>query len=154
VTRELVCEPAEAKQRPDSSYAAQFSLPYGMAACLTRRRFGLQEIEKPVYSDAQLLALAKKVRYAIDPKAGFPRTRTGEVIVTLKNGTTLRERDEINPDEPATADAIVQKFFENAELAIGRSRAERVRDAVLTLDAQRDVSALTQLLGNRSVEEA
>ena len=26
VTRELVCEPAAAKRRPDSSYAAQFSL--------------------------------------------------------------------------------------------------------------------------------
>ena len=148
MTRELVCEPAEAKRRPDSSYAAQFSLPYGMAACLTRKRFGLQEIEEPVYSDPQLLELATKVRYEIDPNAGFPKTRTGEVIVTLKNGTKLRERNEINPDEPATAAAIDQKFFANTDMTIERSRAEQIRDVILSLDEQRDVLALTRLLGS------
>jgi len=147
MTRELVCEPAEAKRRPDSSYAAQFSLPYGMAACLTRKRFGLQEIEEPVYSDAQLLELAKKVHYDIDPNAGFPKTRTGEVIVTLKDGTQLRKRNEINPDEPATAEAIVEKFFANTDMAIERSRAEQIRDVILSLEKQRDVLALTRLLG-------
>jgi 2-methylcitrate dehydratase PrpD len=146
MTRELVCEPAEAKRRPDSSYSAQFSLPYGMAACLTRKRFGLAEIEEPTYTDPHLLDLAGKVHYAIDPNAGFPRKRTGEVIVTLKNGTQLRERNEIDPDEPAPADAIVEKFFANAEMAIDRARAERIRDAVLALEAQPNVQALTKLL--------
>jgi 2-methylcitrate dehydratase PrpD len=146
MTRELVCEPAEAKRRPDSSYSAQFSLPYGMAACLTRKRFGLAEIEEPAYTDPRLLDLAGKMHYAIDPNAGFPKKRTGEVIVTLKNGTKLRERNEIDPDEPASAEAIVQKFFANAEMAVDRSRAERIHETVLALDAQRSVHALMELL--------
>ncbi len=146
VTRELVCEPADAKGRPESSYIAQFSLPYGMAACLTRKRFGLEEIEEPAYTEPALLALAKKVHYEIDPNAGFPRTRTGEVIVTLKNGTKLRERNEINPDEPATAEAIMQKFFANAEMAIDRSRAEEIRDTVLALEDQPGARAVMGVL--------
>ena len=146
MTRELVCEPAEAKRRPDSSYIAQFSLPYGMAACLTRKRFGLEEIEEPAYTEPRLLELAKKVHYEIDPNAGFPKTRTGEVIVTLRNGTKLRERNVIDPDEPASAEAIERKFFENAGIAIDRSRAQKVRDAVLALDEQPDVHAITGLL--------
>src|SRR5262245_2901146 len=136
VTRELVCEPADAKRRPASSYIAQFSLPYGMAACLTRKRFGLEEIEEPAYSEPALLALAQKVHYEIDPNAGFPKKRTGEVIVTLKNGTKLRERNEIDPDAPAAADEIERKFFVNAEMAIDRSRAEAIRDVVLSLEEQ------------------
>jgi 2-methylcitrate dehydratase PrpD len=146
ITRELVCEPAEAKRRPASSYIAQFSLPYGMAACLMRKRFGLEEIDEPAYSEPALLALAQKVHYEIDPNAGFPRTRTGEVIVTLKNGTKLRERNEIHPDEPAAEAAIVQKFFANARMTMERSRAERIKDAILTLEAQSDARAIMRLL--------
>ena len=146
MTRELVCEPAAAKRRPDSSYIAQFSLPYGMAACLTRKRFGLAEIEEAAYTEPALLALAGKVHYEIDPNAGFPKKRTGEVIVTLRNGTKLRERDEIDPDEPAPAEAIERKFFANAEMAIDRSRAERIRDAILALEKQRGAPALMRLL--------
>ena len=146
MTRELVCEPAAAKRKPDSSYIAQFSLPYGMAACLARRRFGLGEIEAPAYTEPALLALAEKVHYEIDPNAGFPKKRTGEVIVTLKNGTKLRERNEIDPDEPAPAEAILRKFFDNAEMAIDRPRAERIRDAILALEEQSGAQALMRLL--------
>jgi 2-methylcitrate dehydratase PrpD len=119
-----------------------------MAACLTRKRFGLEEIEEPAYTEPRLLDLAKKMHYEIDPNAGFPKTRTGEVIVTLKNGTKLRERNEINPDEPAAEEAIVRKFFANAEMAIERSRAERIRDVVMALEEQRDVHAVTRVLAN------
>ncbi len=146
VARELVCEPVEAKRRPESSYIAQFSLPYGMAACLTRKRFGLEEIEQPAYTEPALLALAQKVHYEIDPNAGFPKTRTGEVIVTLKNGAKLRERNEINPDEPAAAEAIVQKFFENAQMAVDRPRAEAIKDAVFALEKQPDARAVMNVL--------
>ena len=146
MTRELVCEPAEAKKHPNSSYIAQFSLPYGMAACLTRRRFGLAEIEEPVYTDPSLIELAQKVHYQMDPNSGFPKTRSGEVIVTLKNGTKLRERNEINPDEPATEEAIVQKFFANAEMAVNRARADKVKALILALDDQPDMQSVVRAL--------
>ena len=151
VTRELVCEPAAAKRRPDSSYAAQFSLPYGMAACFTRKHFGLKELEAEVYTDPRLLQLAQKVHYEIDPKAGFPKTRSGEVIVSLKNGAKLRAREEIHPDEPASEEEIVRKYFANTDMAIERSHAEKIRDVILALDEQPDVHALTRLLaGSRA----
>ena len=146
VARQLVCDPMEKKRRPESSYIAQFSLPYGMAACLARKRFGLEEIEEPAYTEPGLLALAQKVHYQIDPNAGYPKTRTGEVIVTLKNGTKLRERNEIHPDAPATAEEVERKFFANAEMAIARPRAEKIRDAILALEKQADARAVTRIL--------
>ena len=84
-----------------------------MAVCLTRRRFTLDEIEEPAYSDRALHALAAKVRYEIDPNAGFPRTRTGEVIVRLRDGRVLRERNEIDPDVPAAESEILDKYAAN-----------------------------------------
>ena len=67
----LVCEPLAAKRRPDSSYAAQFSLPYGIACCLTRGGFGLAELEEPSFTDPSLVALAHKVDYEIDANSAF-----------------------------------------------------------------------------------
>jgi len=148
MTRDLVCEPADAKKRPDSSYLAQFSLPYAMAACFTRRQFGLDAIEEQAYTDPAALALAQKVRYSIDPNAGFPTTRTGEVIVTLRDGSTVRRRHEIRPDEPAPEDAIMSKFFANADLAIDRGAAERIAGLILDLDEQPDARAVGTALAS------
>jgi 2-methylcitrate dehydratase PrpD len=38
----LVCEPLDEKRKPRDSYAAQFSLPYALACCFARGRFGMQ----------------------------------------------------------------------------------------------------------------
>jgi 2-methylcitrate dehydratase PrpD len=142
----LVCEPLAAKRRPDSSYAAQFALPYGVAACLARGRFGLSELEESAYRDPALVALAHKVDYEIDPDPGFPKFRSGEVIVRTVDGKTYRRREHIVPDEPASEDAILSKFMHNVGLAAGTERAARIRDAVLDLETLADTRSLTALL--------
>jgi 2-methylcitrate dehydratase PrpD len=142
----LVCEPLASKLQPAGSYAAQFSLPYGVACALQRGRFGLNEIEAPSYTDASLLALAQKVSYEIDPNSGFPKSRSGELIVRLKDGRTLRERDDILPDEPASAGSIIAKFEQNCEAALSRVETARLRDIVLGIEHVADVTELTRLL--------
>lgn len=142
----LVCEPLAAKLKPNSSYSAQFSLPYAVACALQRGQFGLNEIEAPAYTDASLLALANKVNYEIDPHPGFPKSRSGEIIVQMKDGRVLRERDEILPDEPASAAAIVAKFEQNTEAVLSRADAARVQDTVLGLENVGDINELTRLL--------
>lgn len=147
ITRDLVCEPLAVRMRPDSSYLAQFSLPYAMAACLTHRRFGLEQIRKDVYEDPALLALADRFSYAIDPAAGFPKTRTGEVVVTLRDGRVLRERDEIDPDAPVGAAAIVDKFRANAGMTLDAAGVERLCQRILDLEREPDMAALAAELG-------
>jgi len=142
----LVCEPLAAKRRPDSSYAAQFSLPYGIACCLTRGRFGLAELEEPSFTDSSLVALAHKVDYEIDANSGFPKFRTGEVIVNMKNGQKLQKREQILPDEPAPAAAILDKFTGTTAPAMPAEGAARIRDMLLGLERLADVRQLTALL--------
>jgi 2-methylcitrate dehydratase PrpD len=143
----LVCEPLASKRRPDSSYAAQFSLPYGIACCLTRGRFGLAELEPASYSNAALVALAHKVDYEVDADSGFPKFRSGEVIVNLKDGRKLGKRERILPDEPASDDAILEKFVDTATSVMSASRARRIRAAILDLEQLEDVGTLTRMLG-------
>ena len=142
----LVCEPLAAKRKPESSYAAQFSLPYGVACCFARDRFGLNELEESSFADPALVALAHKVDYEIDADPGFPKFRTGEVIVTTRSGKKLGKREAILPDEPAPADAIIGKFMDSAGSVLPAERAARIRDALLDIERLPDVRTLTQLL--------
>ncbi len=143
----LVCEPLASKLQPASSYSAQFSLPYSVACALMRGKFSLNEIEAPSYTDPELLKLAHKVSYEIDPNSGFPKSRSGEVIVKMKDGRELRCRDNILPDEPASAEAITAKFMQNTDGVLPRERAEQVRDAVLDIERAPDAGAFVRTLG-------
>jgi len=143
----LICEPLAEKRTPANSYAAQFSLPYGVACCLARGRFGLEEVEEPAYTDPALLALAQKVTYEVDPNSGFPKFRSGEVIVTMRDGKRYAQRESVVPDEPASAEAIIEKFMQNATTVIPAARAQRIRDAIMSLERQPGARELTAQLG-------
>lgn len=143
----LVCEPAPEKCRPESSYIAQFSLQYAVACSFVRGRFGLRELEQPAYTDPGLRALARKVSYEVDPASGFPKIRSGELIVRTKNGKELRRLEEILPDEPAADAQIVAKYMENAQMAVSAARAARIRDLVLGIENENDARRIAGELG-------
>ena len=141
----IVCEPAAAKLAPQSSYDAQFSLPFCVACALIRQRFGIAETE--LFTDADILALAAKVSYRVDPNSGYPRHFSGEVIVTMANGDRWSNRQPINrgaEDNPLSHADIEQKFLANARLALSQARAEEVLERVLQLGnrgSARDLAA-------------
>ena len=142
----LICEPLESKRKPDSSYGAQFSLPYAIASCLERGKFGLPELEEPSYTDPALRALGQRMTYAIDPNPGFPKFRSGEVHIKMKNGTEFKRREQVVPDEPAPEEAILEKFMNNAQLCMSSARAITIRDMILGVEALADTRDLAACL--------
>jgi 2-methylcitrate dehydratase PrpD len=143
----MVCEPLAVKRAPDSSYAAQFSLPYTVACCLRRGAFGLADLEPAALEDFSTLELSRKLEYEIDPKAGFPAYRSGEIIVELRNGEQLRQRENIMPDDVIADSDIERKFFSNAEMVMSRDRAQQIMAAILDLDNEPNVRRVVDLLG-------
>ncbi len=143
----IVCEPAATRKRPASSYAAQFSIQYAVACGLIHQTFGLAELER--YNDPEILALADKVSYRVDPDTGYPKYWSGEVIVTLKNGKRLAHREQINrgaADNPVSDADIAGKFMDNAQMAVSRARAEAIRDTMLELDRKDSAREIAELL--------
>lgn len=143
-----VCEPVANKRRPANSYDAQFSIPYIVATGLLMGRFTLDELDAAALADPDVLALAAKVDYEIDPASTFPRHYTGEVVVELADGTVLRHREAVNrgnTDRPLTPEDILAKYHENATRTLDAARAERVASAVLALDCA-DARTLANLL--------
>jgi 2-methylcitrate dehydratase PrpD len=128
-------EPLEQKQNPANGYAAKFSVPYAVAAGLILGEAGLSAFEDETVRDARLGALARKVRYVIDPDNPYPRAYTGHLRVTLKSGEVIEERQPHlrgGVAEPLTPAEIEAKFRANcrhggwdearAEIVLGHCR--------------------------------
>ena len=144
-----VCEPAASKRRPANDYDAKFSIPYIVAACLLRGRFGLAELDDAALEDPAILALAAKVEYEIDPDTTFPRHYTGEVIVETGAGI-VRHREAVNrgsADRPLSRDDIVAKFMDNARHGTAPGRAAEIRDAILESPDKSSARRLADVLG-------
>src|ERR1044071_848417 len=77
-------EPLAAKQTPRNGYAGKFSQPYCIAAGFIRGNVGLSDFSDEAVHEPAVLALARKVRYRIDPKNPYPNNFTGHIRLTLR----------------------------------------------------------------------
>jgi 2-methylcitrate dehydratase PrpD len=122
--KELICEVAEGtvhrlwepladKQRPPNGYAAKFATPFILATGFVRGGVGLDAFTEAAVRDKDVLALAAKVKYVIDPKNPYPNNFTGHIRAVLNDGRVVEERQPHfrgGAQEPLTRADIEEKF--------------------------------------------
>jgi 2-methylcitrate dehydratase PrpD len=119
-------EPLADKQRPRNGYAAKFAVPYLLATGFVHGGVGLGAFTEKAIRDADVLALAAKVKFVIDPDNPYPNSYTGHVKATLKDGSVIEERQPYlrgGASEPLTRQDVTDKFNLNAQHG-GWSKAE------------------------------
>ena len=142
-------EPLEQKRQPPTSYAAKFSLPFSIAVMLIRGKAGLEEFSNEAIQDPEILRLANKVRYELDPTIDYPRHFSGHVKIRLANGATLEENQPYPRggfQSPLSPGEIEEKFCANAGLALPVDKVNRIVDAVAHLEELPSIRILTDLL--------
>jgi 2-methylcitrate dehydratase PrpD len=139
-------EPLAAKHAPPNGYAAKFSLPYLIAIILVRGKAGLAEFADDAVRDPEVLSVARRVTYAVDPVIDYPRQFVGDVEIALADGRVARERQDRprgGPDMPLTRADLEAKFRGNAALVRPAAQAEKIIRSVNGLVAD---APLTDLL--------
>jgi len=125
--KEMVCEvgegtvhrlwdPLPVKHRPPNGYAAKFSTPFILATGFLRGNVGLGDFTEAAVRDEEVLALAAKVRYVVDPNNPYPKAFTGHIRCVLNDGTVIEERQPHfrgGANEPLTRADIEDKFALN-----------------------------------------
>jgi 2-methylcitrate dehydratase PrpD len=142
-------EPLASKHAPQNGYAAKFSLPYLLAVILTRGRASLAEFEDDVVHTPEILAVASRVSYEVDPTIDYPRQFVGHLRVRLKDGRVVEEWQDHprgGPDSPMAPGEIEAKFRGNASLVMPDERAARVIRDVRALEAAPNLESLMQSL--------
>ena len=145
---ETVCEPVEAKRAPKTEYEAKFSLPFVVAATMVRGRLGLREFGESTLFDPEVTALAAKVSYRADTLSGFPQHYSGELVVTTTDGRVLHVREQINrgaEERPLEDKVVWEKFNDNVMLSRSRAAADRISEALNSIESCRDVSDLAEV---------
>ncbi|WP_374653579.1 MmgE/PrpD family protein [Dongia sp.] len=139
-------EPLSAKHRPPSGYAAKFSMPFCMAVGFFDRAAGLEQFTDEKARDSRILALARRITYAIDPANEYPQNYSGHLKVSLADGRIVELRQPHmrgGRREPLSRDELIRKFHDNARYGGWRRRdAELLLDFCLTIAEQNDLSAL------------
>ena len=139
-------EPLAGKHAPPSGYAAKFSMPYCMAVGFFDGDAGLDQFTDAKARDPEILALARRIRYEIDPANEYPRNYSGHIRVALRDGRKIvldQPHMRGGQREPLTPPEIEAKF--RANIVYGgwpADRGEALLGYLRGLPDVRDMSGL------------
>ena len=109
-------EPKAEKAKPSTPYGAKFSVPYCVAVTLKDGAAGLGQFTEARIGEADILSLAAKVSYEIDPENEYPKNYTGDLKTTLKDGSVLEANQPCfkgGRRQPLSDEEMAKKFHEN-----------------------------------------
>ncbi len=144
----IVCEPTTEKFAPATDSHGRVSLQYSIAETLVRGSLGKSAYSAESLRDAEILALARKVRYHVDPTYPGPGRFKGAVQVTMNDGRVVEEIEEYNrgsAENPMTYAELRAKFDENAAAFLTAQQRERVAATVAQLETLKSAAELLAL---------
>jgi len=144
----VVCEPVAEKLAPLSPAHGRVSLQYSVAEALCLGRLGGDAYADASIRNPDILALARKIAFEVDPDAPGTERYKGWIVVDTVDGRRLERVEDHNwgsREKPMTAEDIRAKFRDNAGTALASDRVEAIVGAVDRLAGCGDIAALTAL---------
>ena len=141
-----------ARDIPETTGKAQYSISYPVAAALKYGKLGPPEVSGETFGDPDIAKLVSLTTIAECSKCNdnFPRDRLGRTVIETRDGQRLDSGMVRAPGEhtnPVNRAGIVDKYREFVRPVLDPDRATRIEEAVFRLD--RDdmlASQLTDLL--------
>lgn len=144
----LVLEPLASKHKPRSEYEAKFSLPYSVASLLLRGGVDVSTYTEQAIADPAVLDLAQRVRYEVEEFETFPKALPGGIRIITRDGRCREARlayQRGGPDNPMSAQEVLEKFRTNASFALDAEAAGRLEATVIRLDEEADLDGMRTL---------
>ena len=123
---------------PDNPVAAMYSIPFIIGCFLARGKVGPQEMTADTLADTRIIEIARKVVLEEDPDvtAQFPEKCLARIIVTLKNGKTIKSATlsaKGDPDNPYSQEEMRTKFLDLTAPLIGEN-SEILYSQIMNID--------------------
>jgi 2-methylcitrate dehydratase PrpD len=148
----IVCEPVAEKCAPASQAHCRVCLQYTLAEALATGSLGKSAYADATRLDPDVLALARKVEYFVDPAFPGPGRFKGAVEVTLTNGRVLTEVEEYNrgsAENPMSEAELRAKFDDNAGGFLSEAQRDRLAREIARTENLADARVLMDLAGSR-----
>jgi 2-methylcitrate dehydratase PrpD len=108
------------KRAPSTPYSAKFSVPFCIAAGMIDRAAGLAQFTEARIRDPEILSLAARIGYEIDPGNEYPANYSGHIRAILRDGS-VREVEQPHlrggAREPLSRAELEAKFRANLAFA-------------------------------------
>ncbi len=137
-----------ARDIPETTGKAQYSISYPVAAALVFGQVGPREVSGETFADADVarLVCVTEVAECDECNANFPADRLGRTVVITRDGRRLDSGLVRAPGEatnPSARDGIIEKYRTLTHPVLGRDRADAIERAVFSLE--RDNAVLSEL---------
>jgi 2-methylcitrate dehydratase PrpD len=147
----MLCYPEERKRKPITHVDAQFSLPWAIAVAISKNNTGIYEFRGDVLQDPEVLELAQKVTWELDPdaEAMYPKAYPSTLVAELNDGRTFKAHVDYpkgDPENPATKEEIIAKFHLLTEKFFDKARREKIIETVDRLETMKNISELADLV--------
>ena len=142
-------EPLEEKQNPSTPYGAKFSVPYCISIGLIKGSAGLNEFTDKYLKNSDVIKLASKINYEINPKDEYPRNYTGKIKLIMEDGTVYSSSQECLRGEkrdPLSTDEVRKRFEANLKFAnVKSSEIERLYDFVKNIFKSKNLKDINEI---------
>jgi 2-methylcitrate dehydratase PrpD len=133
-------------REPTETDAAQYSLPFVVAAALVHGRLTVAEIAGDGLGDETVLQVSRGVKLLErgEFSARFPAERWANVRFTLRDGTILDSGPHTtrgDPDTPLSMETLQEKFRTNASMAFDERTVQRIAEQILDPESDGELSA-------------
>lgn len=134
---------------PSNAIAAGFSLPWGIACALARRKVTLAEMEGEALADTTIRHLATLCNGSVDEALEDENAPADFAIVTTRGVFSMKTGYPYgSPENPMDLDAIETKFRSNvlmAEKALPGENVERLVGAFKNLEGEKNAGIILKL---------
>jgi 2-methylcitrate dehydratase PrpD len=141
----IVCEPTAEKFAPASDSHGRVSLQYSLAEALYHGVLGKTAYSAESRGNPEILALARRVQYYVDPDYPGPGRFKGAARIVLKDGSAVEEVEEYNrgsAENPMTQDELRAKFDDNASGFLSEHQRDRLANEIGRLESLGSASHL------------
>ena len=142
-------EPLKEKQNPSTPYGAKFSVPYCISIGLINGSAGLNEFTEKCLKNLEVIKLAAKVNYEINPKDEYPKNYTGKIKIIMKDGTTYSSSQEClrgGRRDPLSRAEVIKKFEANLRFAnVKSSEIEKLYHFITNIFKSKNLNELNEI---------
>ncbi len=147
----MLCSPEDRKRRPQTHVDAQFSLPWAIATAICKNKGGIDEFGVEALKDPEVLAVAEKVVWELDPEAEalYPKAYPATLLAELNDGRILQAHVDYpkgDPENPATKDEIVAKFHSLTGKYLDKDKRDKIVSAIDHLEEMKNIAELADLV--------
>jgi len=145
----IVCEPVAEKRAPATQAHCRVCLQYTMAEALYAGSLGKNAYADAMRLNPEVLALAQKVDYVVDPAFPGPGRFKGAVRVALADGRVLTEIEEYNrgsAENPMSEGELRAKFDDNAGGFLSSAQRDRLAQEIGRTETLPDARTIVTLV--------